>query len=30
MIEDCRIFVPVLVKTLKNNEAYAGRAAHVI
>ena len=30
VVEDCRVFVPALVKTLKNNEAYAGRAAHVI
>jgi electron transfer flavoprotein alpha subunit len=30
LAEDCRVFGPVLVKTLKNNEAYAGRATHVI
>jgi electron transfer flavoprotein alpha subunit len=29
VVEDCRVFVPALVKTLKNNEAYARRAAHV-
>ena len=30
VVEDYRVFVPALVKILKNNEAYAGRAAHVI
>ena len=29
VVEDCRVFVPALVKTLKNNKAYAGRATHV-
>jgi electron transfer flavoprotein alpha subunit len=30
VVEDCRVFVPALVKTLKNNEAYAGKATNVI
>ena len=29
VVEDCRVFVPALVKALKNNEACAGRATHV-
>ena len=30
VVEDCRVFVPALMKTLKSIEAYAGRATHVI
>lgn len=30
VVEDCRVFVPALVKILMNNEAYAGRATHVM
>jgi len=29
VVEDCRVFVPALVKALKNHEAYARRATHV-
>ena len=29
VVEDCRVFVPALVKALKNNKASAGRATHV-
>jgi electron transfer flavoprotein alpha subunit len=29
VVEDCRVFVPALVKALKVNQAYIGRAAHV-
>ena len=30
VVADCRVFVPALVKTLKNREAYTGRKTHVI
>jgi len=30
VVEDCRVFVPALVKALKNKESYIGRATHVI
>jgi electron transfer flavoprotein alpha subunit len=29
VVEDCRVFVPALVKTLQKNEAFSGRATHV-
>ncbi len=30
VVEDCRVFVPALLKALKNKEAYTVRATHVI
>jgi hypothetical protein len=30
VVEDCRVFVPLLVKTLASREAHAGRANYVI
>ncbi len=30
VVEDCRVFVPALVKRLKNDKAFTGRAAHAI
>ena len=30
VVEDCRVFVPALVKTLTKKESYAGRATHAI
>jgi electron transfer flavoprotein alpha subunit len=30
VVEDCRVFVPALVKKLKNNKSHTRKAAHVI